>query len=264
MKIGTSMYFRISALYPLAVLCSAILSLLVLPAAGWSGQWRVAPVRITLEGAAKSSVITVTNEGDETIHLQGKAMEWTQDAEGKDVFEETKDLIFFPRILMLAKGEKKLVRAGIRTPADSTEKTYRLFIEEIPQPKQTTSGATQLTVAIRFGVPVFVRPMKQELRGDLASATLEQGVLSAVVKNTGNLHFRITEIVVTGRNGRGEEVFTEKLNGWYLLAGAARAYSTPIPTDKCATIEQLDITVSTDTNITLNRQLNVDKVRCRP
>lgn len=264
MKVGNLFHFPFSSQTPLTLLCSVMLTLLLFPSAGWPGQWRVAPVRITLEGAAKSSVITVTNEGEETIHLQGKAMEWIQDADGKDVFQETKDLIFFPRILMLAKGENKLVRAGIKTPAASTEKTYRLFIEEIPQPKQNTTGATQLTVAIRFGVPVFVRPMKQELRGELTSLQLDKGVFSAVVKNTGNVHFRITEISVTGRNDKGEETFAEKLNGWYLLAGAARVYSTPVPADKCAATEQMDITVSTDTEIRLNRQLNVDKVRCRP
>lgn len=262
--VGKRCHFHISSQSTLILLCTLVLMVLFLPSTCRSGQWRVEPVRISFEGAAKSSVITVTNEGRETIHLQGKAMEWTQNEEGKDVFQETGDLIFFPRILMLAAGEKKLIRAGIKTPATVAEKTYRLFIEEIPQPKQNTSGSTQLTVAIRFGVPVFVRPEKQEQRGELKALQFEKGVFSAEVKNTGNLHFRITEIAVTGRNGKGEETFTEKLNGWYLLAGASRVYSTNIPPDKCVATEQMEITVATDTKIALTGQLKVDKVRCRP
>lgn len=234
------------------------------PVEGHSGQWRVAPVMIYLDQQAKSSVVTVVNEGEDTIHLQGKAMEWSQDPEGKDVYQETKDLIFFPRILMLKKGEQKIVRTGIRQPATSKEKTYRLFIEEIPQPKKDTAGASQLTVTVRFGIPVFVNPLKAEPAAELASVTLTKGVLGASIENTGNVHFRITEIAVAGKNGGGEEIFTEKLNGWYLLAGANRNYSVTIPLEKCTATEQLDITISTDSKITLNRQLNVDKSRCLP
>jgi len=240
----------------------AAVIIVLFPAEGHSGQWRVAPVMIFLDQQSKSSVVTVVNEGEDTIHLQGKAMEWSQDPEGKDVYQETKDLIFFPRILMLKKGEQKIVRTGIRQLAASKEQTYRLFIEEIPQPKKDTSGASQLTVTVRFGIPVFVKPLKEELAAELVSVTLTKGVLGAAIENTGNVHFRITEISVTGKNGSGEETFAEKLNGWYLLAGANRNYSVTIPADKCTATEHLDIMVSTDSKITLNRQLNVVKSGC--
>lgn len=236
----------------------------LIPTLGHSGQWRVAPVMIFLDQQTKSSVVTVVNEGEDTIHLQGKAMEWSQDSAGKDVYQEAKDLIFFPRILMLKKGEQKIVRAGIRQSATSKEKTYRLFIEEIPSPKKDPAGASQLTVTVRFGIPVFVSPLKAEPVAELSSVTLTKGALGVVVGNTGNVHFRITEIVVTGKNGRGEETFAEKLSGWYLLAGANRTYSVTIPPEKCTTTEHLDITISTDSKITLNRQLHVDKSRCLP
>jgi fimbrial chaperone protein len=246
-----------------ALLC-AVFILLVFPAAGYSGQWRVAPARIFLDREAKSSVITVVNEGDEKINLQGKAMEWSQDPDGKDVYQETKDLVFFPRILMIDKGEQKIIRAGIKIPVTAKEKTYRLFIEEIPQPKKKTADTAQLTVAVRFGIPVFVKPLKEELVGELASTALTRGIFSTIVKNTGNTHFRIIEISIKGRNVKGEETFAEKLNGWYLLAGANRLYSTPIPAGKCGATEQLDITVTTDTKIIFNRHLNVDKGQCLP
>ncbi len=257
------LHTRFSAqLKPVQALICAVFIFIVFPASGYSGQWRVTPARIFLDSEAKSSVITVVNDGDEKINLQGKAMEWNQDPEGKDVYQETKDLVFFPRILMIDKGEQKIIRAGIKMPATVKEKTYRLFIEEIPQPKKSTADTAQLTVAVRFGVPVFVKPLKEELGGELASAALTKGIFSASVKNTGNSHFRIIEISIKGRNAKGEETFDEKLNGWYLLAGANRLYSTPIPAGKCDTTEQLDITVTTDTKIILNGHLNVDKGQC--
>lgn len=246
------------------LLCFGVMLFLLFPAVSYSGQWRVAPIWITLDQRAKSSVVTILNDGDDTVHLQGKAMEWTQDSKGKDVYQETNDLIFFPRILTLKKGEQKIIRAGTRLPATSSEKTYRLFIEEIPQPKTDTTDATQLTVAIRFGIPVFVKPLKEELAADLASVTFLKGVVNADVKNTGNTHFRISEITLRGTNAQGEETFTEKLNGWYLLAGASRGYSISVPAEKCGKTRFLDLSVSTTTNITLNRQLNVDTSQCLP
>lgn len=264
MMAGFDRYGVAMLVVPRVLLCVGLLFFLVFPSVGYSGQWRVAPIWITLDQRARSSVVTILNDGEETVHLQGKAMEWTQDSEGKDVYQETNDLIFFPRILMLKKGEQKIIRAGIRVPATSKEKTYRLFIEEIPQPKTDTADSTQLTVAIRFGIPVFVKPLTEEPAAELASVTLSKGVVSANVRNTGNTHFRISEVTLKGSDGKGQETFTEKLNGWYLLTGVGRVYSISIPAEKCASTKQLDLTVSTTTKITLNRQMNVDESQCLP
>ncbi len=254
---------RFSRISLRTLLCTIIIVLLVFPSMGYSGQWRVAPARVFLDRDAKSTVLTVVNEGDDAILLQGKAMEWSQDSDGKDVYKETKDLIFFPRILTIEKGKQKIIRAGIKTPATSTEKTYRLFIEEIPQPKKNTSDSTQLTVTVRFGVPVFVKPLKVEQAGEVASASLVKGDLRAVIKNTGNNHFRISEISIKGTDASGKETFATKLNGWYLLAGASRVYSTHIPVEKCSKTAQFSITVSTDRDLTMSRLVNVDTSQCQ-
>jgi hypothetical protein len=67
---------------------------------------------------------------------------------------------------------------------------------------------------------------------------------------------------IKGKNGKGEETYASKLDGWYLLAGADRVYSSPIPAGKCDATKQIDITVTTDTKIILNETLNVEKGQC--
>ena len=101
---------------------------LLCPSLARSGEWRVAPIRLDFGRDAKSGVLTVVNEAAERLQIQLKAYEWTQDAEGKDQYAETKDIIYFPRFLIFDKAEERIVRAGIRMPATSREKTYRLFL----------------------------------------------------------------------------------------------------------------------------------------
>ncbi len=247
------------------LLCGFFLFVVLFPAVGYSGQWRVVPARLFFERDAKSSVVTVSNEGDDKLTLQMKAMEWSQDAEGKDVYRDSNDILFFPRILLMEPKEEKIIRIGIKTPAAVKERTYRFFLEEIPQPKKDgQSDTAQIAIAVRFGVPIFVKPPKEELKAEITQLALANGIFTATVKNTGNAHFKIGTITISGKNDRGEETFSTKLDGWYLLNGAARTYSTTIPREKCSGTAKLDVTVSTDKQINLNRTLNVEKARCLP
>src|SRR5512143_2941873 len=66
---------------------------LFLPLSSFAGEWRVTPISLGLGKDAKSGVITVSNDAAEKLNGQMKAMEWTQDAEGKDVYSETADII---------------------------------------------------------------------------------------------------------------------------------------------------------------------------
>ena len=81
----------------------------------YSSEWRVAPIRLDFDKGTKSGVITVSNDSAEKVHLQIKAAEWIQDAEGKDKYSDTSDLIYFPKIMILDKNEEKVLRTGIKT-----------------------------------------------------------------------------------------------------------------------------------------------------
>ena len=93
------------------------LFLLLLPVAARAGDWRVSPIRLDLGRDAKSGAVTVANDSDDRLQVQMKAYEWTQDAEGKDRYEETGEILFFPRLMILEPKEEKILRAGIRVPA---------------------------------------------------------------------------------------------------------------------------------------------------
>lgn len=240
--------------------CTLLLFLVFLmPLVGFSGEFRVSPIRMEFDVRAKSGAITVFNEGSEQLNLQMKATEWIQDSEGNDQYPETNDIIFFPKIMTLGKGESRVIRAGIRTPAVASEKTYRLFIEEIPEPKKV-EGA-QVAIAVRLGAPIFVKPIKEEAKGEVGKIDLSEGNLNIVVRNTGNVHFSINTIKIRGKNWDSEEVFSREVNGWYLLSGVSRTYTTQVPQEICIGLRQIEIEIKTD-RFTLNDKFDVSKAMC--
>jgi fimbrial chaperone protein len=147
---------------------------------------------------------------------------------------------------------------GIKIPALEKEKTYRLFIEEIPEASKTEPQGTQVAVKLRFGVPIFVKPLKEEPQGEIENLALAAGKLTMVVKNTGNEHFIINSISITSG-----ELFATELQGWYLLTGASRAYSVTIPPEICNKLSQVNVAIKTD-KLGLQRSAAVNQSMCQP
>ncbi|GBC85427.1 hypothetical protein HRbin11_01876 [bacterium HR11] len=209
-----------------------------------AGAWRVTPIRVELDARTRSATVTVLNEGDEPLHLQMKAFEWVQDEKGNDQYKETDDLIFFPKIMEVGPNDARILRVGLKAPAVARERTYRLFLEEIPAPRKA-EGA-QVAIAVRFGLPIFVKPIKEEAKGVLDSVTLSDGQLSVVVRNVGNAHFFIESVSVQGKDAGGQVVYDQNVSGWYLLSGAVRTYTVKVPPEVCSKLSRLDLRVKTD------------------
>lgn len=240
---------------------SALLSLVFLLPTAHAGEWQVVPIRLDLGAGAKSGVLTVKNRSDETLNIQLKAFEWSQDQDGKDKYLETADLIFMPKIATLDKQGEQVVRVGIKIPATTREKTYRLFIEEIPKPRKAESSS--IAIAIRFGVPIFVKPLKEEIRGEIEKFEAVKGEMSAAVINSGTAHFNITSVNFRLRNAKGDELFSKESKGWYLLSGGSKRYSTTFPSELCREAAVAEIDVKGD-RVDLKKRVELNVANCRP
>ncbi len=237
---------------------SALLLALAVLSPAFAGQFGVSPIRVDLDRTSKSGTITVSNdETADPLRVQMRLFEWTQDTDGKDVYRESQDLVYFPRLMVLEKGEQKLVRVGLRTPATTQEKTYRLFVEELPAPKVAgAASGNQVAIAVRFGVPVYLTPTKQVMSGEIVRLAVAKGVLHVGVRNTGNTHFTIKSVTAT--SGKT----THDMAGWYLLAGATRDHAIELPAADCARLGKLDVIVATD-QMELRGALDVDASMCK-
>lgn len=224
-----------------------------------AGQFGVSPIRLDLDRNAKSGAITVSNdEQAESLRVQLRLFEWSQDVDGKDQYQESQDLLYFPRLMEVEKGQQRLVRVGMRLPASAKEKTYRLFVEELPSaPLAGAPASTRVAIAVRFGVPVFVKPAEEAPSGEIEKLEISKGVLRVVVRNTGNVHFTIGAIKATGTG------VSKQAPGWYLLAGVSREHLIALPAQDCTRLKRLDVVVETD-RLELRGALDVDASMCKP
>jgi len=220
-----------------------------------AGNFAVSPIRLDYDNANRNGAITVTNAAETDLKVQISLYEWRQDEHGKDLYIPSDDLLYFPHLATIAPASKQLVRAGLRKPANATqEKSYRLFVEELPDNKAIVG--TRLAVAVRFGVPIFVKPPNEIVRGEITRITMEKGVLRIVVLNNGNTHFKIISIVATAEN------ILQQVNGWYLLPGAKREYQISMPSDTCNKFGKIDVVVKTD-RLQLEKVLEIVSSMCK-
>jgi fimbrial chaperone protein len=183
---------------------------------------------MTFSQTQKSSVLTVVNEDKNPVSLRVKAMEWTQDKEGNDVYEDTKELIFFPKRLELKPGDKRVIRVGVRKIEFDKEKAFRLFVEELPPPQKSGDGSTKLAVLITFGLPVFVSPRDAAAGLSVIETSVSGNELSLLLKNTGNKHGRLSRLLA--ENG---DIITESIPGRYLHSGTIKKLNFQIPKAMC-------------------------------
>jgi fimbrial chaperone protein len=236
------------------------LTILCLPAL--AASFDIQPVRIELNDKAMLGKLTIRNVSDADFSIQIKAFEWSQNEKGDDVYQETPDVIVFPKIMTMAKGEEKYIRLGANVQPGAKEKTYRIYIEEIPSAKTEQNGSN-VRLFMKIGVPLFIKPAAVDDKAEIENVSMEKGKIHIKVKNSGNSHFIITGINVRGKTSQGQESFNRDISGWYLLSGSGKTYETEIPQEGCGVISNYNIELKTS-KTTIKQQFPADASMCGP
>jgi fimbrial chaperone protein len=234
---------RLKALVKAASLGVALMGWSVMqPFAAWAAEFSVSPIRVQFEPGMRSGVVSIRNADKRPIRFQLQLVEWTQDANGEDVYTPSNNLIYFPRQLTVAPGDRSIVRIGPKGPLSGPEKTYRLRIEELPEAIPESAGSV-INLTITFAVPIFLGVTDAKPLAQIAPLQMQDGKLTATVQNTGKSQFRIETLEVTGKDG-----FTQQMGGWYLLAGSSRQYTLNIPPEACRAQQHLNLNVKVGDN----------------
>lgn len=224
-----------------------------------AGSFGVSPIRVDFDRATRTAVVEVTNDDERKLSFQMKLVEWTQDAAGQDQYADSQDLIFFPPLFTVNPSEKRILRIGTKpgAVAGPREKTYRLFIEELPPPADPAAGA-QLRIALRFALPVFIAPVAPQKKLVVESAVPRAGKAVLRLRNDGTQSVKLETL----RLRRGAEMVGES-QGWYVLAGATREFEVQVDAAKCPLAGPIDVEAQTEGVVQARLTLEASPLLCQ-
>ena len=248
-------------------LVASLLFMAVFISQAIAAEFQVQPTTMDLDSHTKSGVFSVINNGSDKIDFQVSVQEWNQDEKGKDVYLDTKEIVFFPKVMAVEANSQRAIRIGLKTPPSPKEKTYRIFVTEIPVPKKTPDVKIEgkvnagLTIAFRFSMPIFVKPLKPQESYVLDKIEMSKGAVKAIVKNTGNVHVKLRAVKFSGKAADGKELFSKEVAGWYILNGLSFSYEAVVPKDICGKLATIEVNAQTE-NVNIDGKLAVQKSMC--
>ena len=225
-----------------------------------SGTFQVNPIRITLSRQNPSSLLSVRNDSAEKIRFQIGVFTWDQNGKGEMVLNPTEDLIFYPTLLTLEPGDERRIRIGTNDPMVTSEKSYRIFVEELPPLEDSQSNG--IRILTKMGVPIFIQPSKPTVQGRLDEMGFQGSEFFFEIKNLGNVHFFPRAVRVKGAGFQGETFLERELQSWYILAGRTREYRVEIPRAECEKIQNLTVEVELEDK-TLKEKIPLPPRTCR-
>jgi len=215
---------------------------------------------VRLSAKTQTALITLKNDGDSEIRFQLAAFTWGQDDNGEFKLAATQDVVVFPTLLTLAKGASRQIRVGTTAAFGAVEKTYRVFIEELPSPATPKPGAA-VTMRTKIGIPVFLEPAAPQAAVAISDPALKAGVVTIPVRNTGNVHVVADNFPVRGLDAQGNQVFSESAKGGYVLAGGTRSFQLRLSPEQCRSTQVIEAAVTVDGQ-TMNKRATVAAGGC--
>jgi fimbrial chaperone protein len=214
-------------------------------ACSMAASFEVNPVRMDLSQTARTSSLTIRNTSADPVVIQASVVTWTQ-AEGKDVYAATKEILVTPPIITIPPGKEQILRAGLRrNPDPRTELAYRIYLQEAPPPPQP--GFQGLQVALRIGLPLFVQPTQGPAQAALVWNLTRgsDGALRLELRNDGNAHIQVSEVQLMPKGT--DEVIGTQSSLTYLLPKQSHAWDFKIASDNAQKVrDRLRIKVATD------------------
>ena len=207
-----------------------------LPALAAGYTFSVSPIRVFFEPNQKTTLVTIGNDDETPLKLQIKLVSWTQSADGKDIYKDSDELIYYPKLMTLGPKESRVVRLGIKTPTQEREVTYRLQIEDIPGDVPVNQGAA-VNFKYRFSIPIFLPPRAPNRLVEIESVAVKAGKVSLTIANRGNQHVRFDKITAKTATG-----FSKDAEVWYVLPGSSRVFQLELPREECTRAGSIEVT----------------------
>ncbi len=183
---------------------------------------QVTPIVLDLKQTQKSDGLWLTNTSQSPMDVQIRVFEWRQQNQ-TDVLNPTPEFVASPPIVKIPGGQKQFVRlVQIAKSQVSTERAYRIVIDELPLNRQASKG---LNFVLRYSVPVFIQgsnPTSEPmLAWHIRPGTNSNVILT--VSNSGATRVKLSQLKFISNSGRSL-VINQGLFG-YALANSSRQWT---------------------------------------
>ncbi len=222
------------------------------------------PTLIQLSPRAPTSLLAVRNDIQAPVTLQIAAYAWDQSPAGEMQLTPTDDIVFFPTLLTLQPGEQRRIRIGTTAALGGrTERSYRVFVEELPPEQRPGSENTTVSMLTKMGIPVFLVPSAARAQLALRDLNVAGSTFSFRLVNSGTVHLVPEMVRVVGTAQAGDTVFQRNLQSWYVLAGGERAFTVDLPVTECSRLRLLAIEVQV-AGTAVKERLETPRGACGP
>ncbi|WP_109292292.1 fimbrial biogenesis chaperone [Acinetobacter baumannii] len=212
-----------------------------------SASLQVAPILLEFSPQEKVKELWLTNTGNEAIQGQVRVNAWTQ-KNNQDVLSPSKDLIASPMVLVIPPGQRQLVRLIRMNTNDSSssEKAYRLIVDELPNPQIKKPSGLELLV--KYSIPVFFKSSSldttQQGITSLNNISFKYSTNTLTVSNQSQHYKRFSQFAYVDPQGHKIPIQTGLMG--YVLSGQTMKWNIPAhikvkPNGKFVSVVNMDI-----------------------
>jgi len=184
--------------------------------------WSPTPMSTSVVYGQKTFALKINNKNSNKIAaVKLKVVERTQDEYGNDILTDTKDLIVFPKQIIVPANKASAVRVLIRKPNKTKyEKSYRLVIEAVPVSKNLKEKSG-VNILMRYLTSVYLEPDSEKLDNFfLQNIKLVGDAMQFEAVNLGTHHKLFTPKNITILSDKNT-ITIDKGNTYNILAGNA-------------------------------------------
>lgn len=195
-----------------------------------------------------------SNSAEYPIAVVVEVSTWTMNEEGVEENTATDDIVVYPTHFVLKAQGKRKVRVSVRDRNGiDSEKTYRVTIRELPISFDQEEKPSGIYMAIAYRTACYIRPPKPKVTLTLSEAVLENGNLSLTIRNDGNVHQHLHNVVVSLQDESGKPVDVDAkaaltvMNKENVHAGKTRRFVIPLG-DTIKTVQPKHVTLQFEQN----------------
>jgi fimbrial chaperone protein len=182
----------------------------------------ISPLRLRIGLGERATTVDLINQQTVSDLLRVQGYAWSQDDSGADKLEPTEDILVVPPIMSFDPNQHRIVRIGLRhTVTQAAEQAFRIVMTEVRVAPEHSPG---LHFKLQISVPLFVAGTERpKFSADWSARISANEKVAVVVKNTGNVHLRLTGLRVYADSSL-QKLVCDEHNQSYVLAGLSRPF----------------------------------------